>query len=140
MSHYPINEEDQIIREEMKRQALVGEDLIKKAAVMHLLFKNGLNTKPHEFNELHKNIISNQNLDAAIERSGIDSFALKPFFMTNNKGNQTTGTKRKQAEIFKSLVGVLGIYLGFNVAFLFLIETGILDNFYVEEQQLSTLD
>ena len=43
----------------MKRQALVGEDLIKKAAVMHLLFKNGLNTNPHEFNELHKNIISN---------------------------------------------------------------------------------
>lgn len=59
MSHYPINEEDQIIREEMKRQALVGEDLIKKAAVMHLLFKNGLNTNPHEFNELQKNIISN---------------------------------------------------------------------------------
>ncbi len=68
-------------------------------------------------------------MEAAIERSGIESFSLKPFFVTNN----LIGTKRKKSEIFKSLVAVLGIYLGFNVAFLFLTETGILDNFYVDE-------
>jgi hypothetical protein len=39
---------------------------------------------------------------------------------------------RGRDDIFKSLVGVLGIYLGFNRAYLFLIEIGILDNFYIE--------
>lgn len=42
--------------------------------------------------------------------------------------------------MFKSLIGVLGIYLGFNYAFLFLIETGILDNFYVQKQKMKNLE
>ncbi len=42
--------------------------------------------------------------------------------------------------MFKSLVGMLGVYLGFNIAYLFLIETGILDNIYLEEQIIINLE